>query len=136
MGYSQVASMQGKTEGSSSMAKKVVKKKTVAKKAAPKKKAAAPKKKKVATKRKGSAGGLTTMMYGLSDELAAIVGAKKMTRPQVVKKVWAYIKAHKCQDTKNRRMVCPDKTLATVLGPRPIDMLKMAGALSKHIKKA
>jgi chromatin remodeling complex protein RSC6 len=91
------------------------------------------KKKKTTTKRKS---GLTQLMYALSPELQEIVGAKKLTRPQVVKKVWAYIKAKKLQDTKNRRLINPDAKLGEVLGKRPIDMLKMAGALSKHIKKA
>jgi len=89
--------------------------------------------KKSGGKRKG--GGLTTMTYNLSPELAEIVGTKKSTRPQVVKKLWVYIKAHRCQDSKNRRMINPDKKLSEVLGSRPIDMLKMAGMLSKHIKK-
>jgi DNA topoisomerase-1 len=53
-----------------------------------------------------------------------------------VKKLWVYIKAKKLQDSKNRRLICPDKKLAEVLGSRPIDMLKMAGAISKHLKKA
>jgi upstream activation factor subunit UAF30 len=91
-----------------------------------------PAKRKSAGKRKS---GLTQMMYDLSPELAAIVGSKKSTRPQVVKKLWVYIKAHKCQDSKNRRMINPDKKLATVLGSKSVDMLKMAGLLSKHIKK-
>lgn len=75
------------------------------------------------------------MTYSLSPELQAIVGGSKMTRPQVVKKLWVYIKAHKCQDTKNRRMICPDKKLSCVIGNRPVDMLKLAGHLNKHIKK-
>jgi chromatin remodeling complex protein RSC6 len=78
---------------------------------------------------------LSQMNYTLSEELADIVGSKKATRPQVIKKVWHYIKAKKLQDPKHRRMICPDKKLAEVLGSRPIDMLKMAGALNKHIKK-
>lgn len=91
-------------------------------------------KKKSTTKRKG--GGLTQITYGLSEELSMIVGAKKLTRPQVVKKVWDYIKKHKLQDAKQRRVINPDAKLSEVLGKKPIDMLKMAGALSKHIKKA
>lgn len=90
-------------------------------------------KKKAATKRKAS--GLTQMMYTFSPELAEVVGMKKGTRPQAVKKLWVYIKAHKCQDTKNKRMINPDKKLAAVLGSKSVDMLKMAGLLSKHIKK-
>lgn len=104
-------------------------------------KAKRPKAKKVtrakkATKGKKRGGGLTQLTYTLSPELQEIVGSKSASRPQVVKKLWAYIKAHKCQDTKNRRMINPDKKLAEVLGSRSIDMLKMAGAISKHLKKA
>jgi chromatin remodeling complex protein RSC6 len=103
---------------------------------APKKRKSAAKKtarkSKPKTKRKSV---LSQMNYSLSPELAEIVGSKKATRPQVIKKIWAYIKSKKLQDAKNRRMICPDKKLAEVLGSRPIDMLKMAGALNKHIKK-
>ena len=110
----------------------MAKKKKAAKKArkAPAKKRA-PAKKKAGGARKS---GLLQTSYGLSPELQAVCGAKSLTRPQVVKKLWAYIKAHKLQDTKNRRMINPDKKLAEVLGSRPIHMLKIAGALSKHIK--
>ena len=96
------------------------------------------KKKPAATKKKPAAkkkSGLTQMMYNLSPELADIVGTKKSTRPQVVKKLWVYIKANKCQDTKNKRLINPDKKLSEVLGKKSVDMLKMAGLLSKHIKK-
>lgn len=90
------------------------------------------KKAKKTTKRKAS--GLTKMTYSLSAELQAIVGAKSLTRPEIVKKLWAYIKSRKCQDTKNRRMIVPDAKLAQVIGSRPVDMMKLAGMISKHIK--
>lgn len=112
------------------MAKKKAKKAAPKKKAAPRKKAA-PKKK--ATKRRSS--GLTQMTYSVSSQLEAIVGAKKLTRPQIVKKLWAYIKAKKCQDAKNRRMIVPDSKLSEVLGKKPVDMLKLATLLNKHISK-
>lgn len=106
---------------------------------AKKRKATKARKTKTAKKRKSGgkrkASGLTKMTYSLSPELQAVVGSKSLTRPQVVKKLWAYIKAHKCQDTKNRRMIVPDKKLSEVIGKKPVDMLKLAGALSKHIKK-
>ena len=102
-----------------------------AKKAAPKRKAAPKKVKKAKVKRKSN---LVQKSYELSAELQAVVGGKSMTRPQVVKKLWAYIKANKCQDTKNKRMIIPDAKLSKVIGSRPVDMLKLAGCLSKHIK--
>lgn len=101
-------------------------------KAAPRRKAARKTKTKRASKRKSP---LSQLNYNLSPELAEIVGSKRSTRPQVTKRVWDYIKSKKLQDSKNRRMICPDKKLAEVLGSRPIDMMKMAGALNKHIKK-
>jgi chromatin remodeling complex protein RSC6 len=100
-------------------------KKTIAK-ARPKKKAASSGKKRA---------GLTQMTYSLSEELQAIVGSKSLTRPQIVKKLWEYIKAKKCQDAKNRRMINPDEKLSKVIGSRPVDMLKLATHLNKHIKK-
>jgi chromatin remodeling complex protein RSC6 len=99
---------------------------------AKKRKAKAKPKKRAGTKRKS---GLSQMTYSLSSELEAVVGAKKLTRPQIVKKLWVYIKGHKCQDTKNRRMIVPDKKLSEVIGKKPVDMLKLAGLLNKHIKK-
>jgi chromatin remodeling complex protein RSC6 len=101
---------------------------------AKKKKATKSKAKPRATKAKKKSG-LTQQTYSLSPELQAVVGSGKLTRPQVVKKLWAYIKAHKCQDTKNKRLICPDKKLSEVIGKKPVDMLKLAGCLSKHIKK-
>ena len=110
------------------------KKATKKKKAVTKRKATVKKVAKKATKAKRTSG-LNMTTYSLSPELQAIVGNKKLTRPQIVKKIWIYIKAHKCQDTKNRRLIVPDKNLATVIGSRPVDMMKLAGILSKHIKK-
>jgi chromatin remodeling complex protein RSC6 len=79
--------------------------------------------------------GLSQLNYSVSAELEEIIKTKKSTRPQIVKKLWAYIKAHKCQDTKNRRMIVPDNKLSKVIGGRSVDMLKLAGLLNKHIKK-
>jgi len=76
------------------------------------------------------------MTYSVSSDLGAIVGNGRHTRPQIVKKLWVYIKAKRCQDAKNRRLIVPDEKLARVFGGRrPVDMLKMAGLINKHIKK-
>ena len=109
----------------------MAKKRKSAKKAVKKRPAA---KKKKATKRRGGGSGLTKITCNLSEDLQAVCGgSKKLTRPQIVKKLWDYIKAHKCQDEKNKRMIVPDKKLAPVIGNKPVDMLKLAGCLSKHI---
>jgi DNA topoisomerase-1 len=98
----------------------------------PARKTTTAKKKPAGAKRKS---GLTQTTYGCSPELQALGCGKRETRPGVVKKVWAYIKAHKCQDSKNRRMINPDKKLSEVFGSRSVDMLKLAGHISKHLSK-
>lgn len=111
--------------------KKVVKKKPVKKAAA--KKTTKPKAKAKAKPKTARKSGLIQKTYSLSSELQAVVGTSKATRPQIVKKLWAYIKSNKCQDVKNRRMIVPDKKLGAVIGSKPVDMLKLAGHLNKHI---
>ena len=69
----------------------------------------------------------------VSPELAEIVGPGPMPRTEVTSKIWEYIKKHNLQDAKDRRTINPDEKLKKVLGNDPINMMKMAGALSKHI---
>src|SRR3954467_1265529 len=46
-----------------------------------------------------------------SRELAAVVGSKPLPRPEVVSKVWDYIKKHKLQDPQNKREIMADEKL-------------------------
>lgn len=114
--------------------KELIMKKKAAKKTKAKR-TSKPKKKSSAHKKPRKKAGLTQITYGLSEELQAVVGSKHLTRPQVVKKLWEYIKAKRCQDAKNRRMIVPDEKLSKVIGNKPVDMLKLATHLNKHIKK-
>merc|ERR1712224_294493 len=69
----------------------------------------------------------------LSSSLAAICGGGKMTRPEAIKKLWAYIKAKKLNEG---RIIKPDEKLKSVLPVAKVDMLKMAGMVSKHVSKS
>ncbi len=70
----------------------------------------------------------------LSKELAAIVGAPKMARTEVTKKLWDYIKSHDLQDPNDKRMIRPDATLAKVFGSKePVSMFKLATILNNHL---
>ena len=70
----------------------------------------------------------------VSDALAEIVGKGPMPRTEVTKKLWAYIKKNKLQDTKNKRHINPDQKLSKVLGTTSsIDMFKMTSKISKHL---
>jgi chromatin remodeling complex protein RSC6 len=72
----------------------------------------------------------------VTETLAEIVGQGPMPRTEVTKKVWEYIKKHKLQDQKNKRMINPDQKLSKVLGStQPIDMFKMTSKIAKHIKE-
>jgi upstream activation factor subunit UAF30 len=125
------------------MATKKAKKKTAkkaAKKAAPKKaakkkaaKKAAPKK---AAKKKSARKPNAAFMRALtpSGALAAVVGNKPIPRTETVKKIWAYIRANKLQDAKNRRMINADDKLKVVFGGKSqVSMFDMAKHLSKHL---
>lgn len=71
----------------------------------------------------------------ISDELAAVIGKGPMPRTEVTKKLWEYIKKHKCQDAKNRRNINPDEKLAKVFGgKKAINMFEMTKVVSKHLK--
>lgn len=103
------------------------------------KKEATPKKK-TATKKKSAKKTTTTKKpaaqkaYTLSKELVAIVGDSELSRPQITKKLWDYIKEHELQDPKNKRMIVPDKKLAKLFGSDDsIDMMKLASIISKHV---
>lgn len=69
----------------------------------------------------------------VSEELAAVVGRGPLPRTEVTKKLWAYIKANKCQDTKNKRNINPDEKLAKVLGKKTINMFEMTKLVNKHL---
>ncbi len=75
----------------------------------------------------------TQSAHPLSPELADVLGIKEASRPEATKKLWEYIKEHHLQDPKNKRLIVPDAKLAKVLGTKqPVDMMKLAGLLSKH----
>jgi len=109
--------------------KKAVAKKATAKKAAPKKAKA----KKAPAKRKPNAAFMKPMTP--SAALATVVGAKPLPRTEVTKKLWAYIKKNKLQDTKNRRMINADANLLVVFGgKKQVSMFEMTKLVNKHLK--
>ena len=70
-----------------------------------------------------------------SADLAEVVGSKSMPRTQVTKKLWEYIKKHKLQDSKNRRMINADEALKKVFGgKRQVSMFEMTKLVNKHLK--
>ena len=84
-------------------------------------------------KRKPSAAFMKPMKP--SAALGAVIGDNAMPRTEVVKKLWAYIKRHKLQDSKNRRMINADETLQMVFGgKKSVNMFQMTKLVGKHLK--
>ena len=69
----------------------------------------------------------------ISEDLAKIVGKGPMPRSEVVKKLWVYIKANNLQDTKDKRTINNDENLKKIFGTPSVNMMKMAGFISKHL---
>lgn len=104
-------------------------KKVAVKKAAPKKKVA----KKPAAKRKPNAAFMKEMTP--SAALAAVIGNSAQPRTEVTKKIWAYIKKNKLQDSVNKRMINADDKLKEVFGgKKQVSMFEMTKLVNKHLK--
>lgn len=100
-----------------------------------KKKAAVKKAESKKTKTKAKKKASPQKKCPLSNELSSIVNETELTRTEVVKKTWEYIKKHNLQDPENKKMIVPDDKLAKVFGSSdPINMTQLLSKLSKHIK--
>jgi chromatin remodeling complex protein RSC6 len=70
-----------------------------------------------------------------SASLGEVIGDKAIPRTVVTKKIWQYIKRHKLQDKKNRRMINADEKLKPVFGgKKQVSMFEMTKLVSRHLK--
>ncbi|XAR56754.1 hypothetical protein NMG60_11037341 [Bertholletia excelsa] len=83
-------------------------------------------------KRRGGPGGLNKLC-GVSPELQAIVGQPELTRTEIVKQLWAYIRKNNLQDPSNKRKIICNDELRLVFETDCTDMFKMNKLLAKHI---
>ncbi len=68
-----------------------------------------------------------------SAELAAVIGTESVARPQVIKKLWDYIKANNLQDAANKRAINADAKLLPIFGKPQITMFELTGLVGKHL---
>ncbi|KAL5540675.1 hypothetical protein UlMin_042867 [Ulmus minor] len=72
-------------------------------------------------------------LCSLSPKLQEIVGETELSRPEVVKKMWAYIRKNDLQDPANKRNIRCDEALCALFRVKSINMFQMNKALTKHI---
>ena len=66
-----------------------------------------------------------------SEPLAAVLNVPKLSRPQVVKQLWVYIKENGLQNPDNKREILCDVNLRAVFGVDKIDMFRMNKVLGQ-----
>jgi chromatin remodeling complex protein RSC6 len=69
-----------------------------------------------------------------SSALAGVVGSAPLPRPEVVSKVWDYIKKNGLQDARNKREINADPKLEKVFGKKKVTMFEMNKFLAAHLK--
>ncbi|KAJ3749426.1 hypothetical protein DFH05DRAFT_672964 [Lentinula detonsa] len=94
--------------------------------------------KKVKKKRAGggAAKGGFAKEFTLSAPLAALLHVEKLSRPQVVKQLWVYIKENERQNPSNKREILCDQNLKAIFNVDKIDMFKMNKVLGSHLHEA
>jgi len=70
----------------------------------------------------------------LSPILAEITGKEEMTRGEVMKALWVYIKSNNLQDPENRRRILADEKLKELFGGEDsVDMFQLARVIAGHL---
>ncbi|WVF67911.1 hypothetical protein IAT40_002673 [Kwoniella sp. CBS 6097] len=70
----------------------------------------------------------------LSDALSELVGAARLSRPQVVKQIWAYVKERDLQDASDKRYILCDEKLKKVFHTDRLHMFTMNKILVDHVR--
>ena len=70
----------------------------------------------------------------LSSELEAVIGKGPLSRGEVVKKIWEYIKKHNLQNPQNKRNIMADDKLKPIFGGKgEVSMFEMTKLVSGHL---
>jgi upstream activation factor subunit UAF30 len=69
-------------------------------------------------------------------QLAEVVGSQPITRADLTKKIWDYIKKNNLQDQNNKRMINADAKLRPVFGGKSqVSMFEMTKLVNQHVSK-
>lgn len=83
--------------------------------------------------KKRKAGGGFQKEFNLSFPLQEVVGAERLSRPQVVKKLWEHIKANDLQEPTDKRQIRCDEKLQAVFKQTTVNMFSMNKLLGSQL---
>jgi upstream activation factor subunit UAF30 len=87
----------------------------------------------VKTKRKPSAAFMKPVQP--DEKLSAIIGDQPVSRTDVTRKLWDYIRSHNLQDPQNKTFVCADDKLKEVFdGKERVSMFEMTKLVFNHVR--
>lgn len=69
----------------------------------------------------------------LSEPLSAMLGETALSRPQTVKKIWAYVKERDLQDPGDKRQIRCDDAMRAVFKQERVHMFTMNKILAGHL---
>ena len=67
------------------------------------------------------------------EQLAAVVGKDPLTRANLTKKVWDYIKKNDLQDKAKRTMINADAKLKDIFKKAQVSMFEMTKLINNHL---
>lgn len=80
------------------------------------------------------AGGGFQKPFNLSAPLSELCGGEaRLSRPQVVKKLWEHIKSNELQDPSDKRQICCDDMMQAVFKQARVDMFQMNKLVGSHL---
>ena len=72
----------------------------------------------------------------LSQPLSQMLGESQLSRPQTVKKIWAYVKERDLQDPSDKRQIRCDDAMRAVFKQERVHMFTMNKLLASHLYAA
>ncbi len=70
------------------------------------------------------------------EKLAAVIGNEPVSRTEITKRLWDYIRGHNLQDPENKTFIKADDKLKEVFDGRDrVTMFEMTKLVFNHVKK-
>eukprot|EP00439_Symbiodinium_sp_Y106_P044299 s1616_g5.t1 len=93
-------------------------------------------KQRVTAKRRNSSREVIHRPHTLSTEMADFLGEPRLSRPEVIKKIWAYAKDNDLLDPSNKKEIVCDAKLQQLLRVKRTQMLQLTTHVNQHFEYA